>query len=243
MRVIKTPNISRGTNQMLCIVLHSTEGSFNGAISWLTNPKSKASCHYVVSKKGEVVKLASDSDITWHAGKSKWINPKTKKVYTNINNISIGIEQEHFDLKDEWPNIQISTVAKLCADLMSLHPSIVEITKHRIISPKRKIDPADYPDKLFNEYLDNFKENWNKPLPLNLVKLIINNRYFKIPCWLEKNKVVAKNLDLQGIKKVNLPLDNIISVADFFKNYIDKTATIKYNSVQKKLYIYSKEIK
>ena len=231
MIIKKTPNLSRGVNKMLCIVLHSTEGNFNGAVSWLTNPRSKASCHYVVSKMGEIVKLASDTQITWHAGRSKWVNPKTKVSYKNINNISIGIEQEHFDQKDNWSELQIKTVAELCANLMKLHPSIVEITKHRNIAPGRKIDPYNYPDKMFQDYLQEFK----KDIKQKYVKIIINDREFKISARIVKGQVVAKTRNL-------LSLNEEISVKDFILNCIDKKAIIKFDNKQKKLYIYSKII-
>ena len=50
------------------------------------NPKHKVSCHYLIDRKGQILKMVDDNKIAWHAGKSKWKN------YINLNKYSIGIE-------------------------------------------------------------------------------------------------------------------------------------------------------
>lgn len=52
------------------IISHITEGSYNGAVSWLMNPKSKASSHFVVSKTGHITQLGLITEITHSFGKS-----------------------------------------------------------------------------------------------------------------------------------------------------------------------------
>ena len=52
----------------------------------LKNPYSKVSCHYLINRKGEVIRMVEDKKIAWHAGKSKWKN------FKNLNKQSIGIE-------------------------------------------------------------------------------------------------------------------------------------------------------
>lgn len=66
------------------IVVHVTEGSFWGSVSWLKNPRAHASSHFVVGRGGTVVQLVHVSDIAWHAG--NW----------NVNVRSVGIEHEGF---------------------------------------------------------------------------------------------------------------------------------------------------
>ena len=86
------------------IVSHITEGAYNGAVSWLRNPVSKASSHFVVSKKGEITQLVDIREAAWINGTS--ITPSSKVFYgksklglvrsrkTNANYYSIGIEHE-----------------------------------------------------------------------------------------------------------------------------------------------------
>ena len=66
------------------VVVHVTEGSFWGSVSWLRNPRAHASSHYVVSRKGKIVQLVHLSDIAWHAG------------HWGTNEQSIGVEHEGF---------------------------------------------------------------------------------------------------------------------------------------------------
>ena len=56
------------------------------SIKRLINPKYKVSCHYLIDRKGEILRLVEDNKIAWHAGKSKW------KKFINLNKNSIGIE-------------------------------------------------------------------------------------------------------------------------------------------------------
>ncbi len=59
MKIVKksTVNQSKGRSGQVpvMIVCHRTCGSFEGAVSWLCNPESKASAHFVVGKDGRVV--------------------------------------------------------------------------------------------------------------------------------------------------------------------------------------------
>lgn len=86
------------------IVCHITEGSYNGAVSWLCNPKSQASAHYVVAKDGRVTQLVDLKDGAWCNGTS---TKSSSKVYcgksslkavrdrrTNANYYTVSIEHE-----------------------------------------------------------------------------------------------------------------------------------------------------
>ena len=56
------------------------------AISRLTEIQSEVSCHYLIKKSGEIIKMVPDLYIAWHAGKSSWQN------YKSLNKDSIGVE-------------------------------------------------------------------------------------------------------------------------------------------------------
>lgn len=91
-----TPNYTKGRagQRPEAIVLHITDGAFEGAISWLKNPISKASAHFVISYSGKTVQLVDTDDTAWHAGTIK--NPRWHglKQGINPNLYTIGIECE-----------------------------------------------------------------------------------------------------------------------------------------------------
>jgi N-acetylmuramoyl-L-alanine amidase len=133
----QTPNKkSRNGKKPIYIVLHSTGGSYSGAVAWLTNPESGVSAHYVISRQGEITQLCQCSEQTYHAGVSEW------KGHKNINNISIGIEIAHIDGVQDWPELQVNSVAYICEILMEKYNIPIEnIIRHRDIAPGRKVDP------------------------------------------------------------------------------------------------------
>ena len=62
----KSPNQSSRTRKVIdTIIIHATEGGFEGALSWMLDPNSKASAHYIISKKGDVVRLVEDQFKAW----------------------------------------------------------------------------------------------------------------------------------------------------------------------------------
>ena len=91
--ILKTkhsPNFSKKTrnnDQIKLIVLHYTGmQSKIASVKRLTNSSHKVSCHYLIDRKGEILKMVNENKIAWHAGKSKWKN------FNNLNKNSIGIE-------------------------------------------------------------------------------------------------------------------------------------------------------
>ncbi len=72
---------SGGASSIRRVVIHTVEGSYNGAISWFQNPSSNVSAHYVVRKSdGEVTQQVRDHRKAWHVCGS--------------NNDTVGIEHE-----------------------------------------------------------------------------------------------------------------------------------------------------
>ena len=71
------------TKQVSAIVIHYTEGSYAGCISWFKNCDSQVSAHYVIrSADGQVTQMVREADKAWHA--------RTANGYT------IGIEHEAY---------------------------------------------------------------------------------------------------------------------------------------------------
>jgi N-acetylmuramoyl-L-alanine amidase len=90
-----SPNFtpSRQGRNIIAIVDHITAGLMPGTLSWLRNPASNVSSHYLVTKAGEVYQLVKDEDTAWHAG---IVNRPIWPLYdgTNPNRYTLGIEHE-----------------------------------------------------------------------------------------------------------------------------------------------------
>ena len=83
------------------IVCHITEGGYSGAVSWLCNPNAQASCHFVVSKKGEITQLVPFEYASWCQGISASQTSKAtasivRSRGVNPNWYAVGIEHEGF---------------------------------------------------------------------------------------------------------------------------------------------------
>lgn len=129
------------------IVLHSTGGAFQGAWSWMMKKDDTyASAHFLVSRTGEIQQLVSLHHIAYHAGVSSY-NGKA-----NCNTFSIGIEMEHLDGKQDWPDMQLLAVAALCKELQRQF-GISHIVGHRDVAPGRKVDPLKFPWDTFRAVL------------------------------------------------------------------------------------------
>jgi len=65
-----SPNFnSRGGSPITHVIVHDTEGSFAGAVSWLKNPAAQVSSHYVIrSYDGYMKQLVREADRAWHVG-------------------------------------------------------------------------------------------------------------------------------------------------------------------------------
>lgn len=74
---------SRGVGDIDHIVIHDTEGSFAGSVSWFQDPTAKVSAHYIVrSIDGYIVQMVDEKNVAWH---DKCFNTTT-----------IGIEHEGY---------------------------------------------------------------------------------------------------------------------------------------------------
>lgn len=90
-----SPNFKPGRNgrKPIAIVDHITAGLMPGCLSWMRNPKSKASAHYLVCRDGRIFQMVKDEDTAYHAGA---VNKPNWPLYngTNPNYYTIGIEHE-----------------------------------------------------------------------------------------------------------------------------------------------------
>jgi len=111
------------------------------SIKRLKNPRSKVSCHYLINRKGGIIRLIKDKYVAWHAGKSKW------KKFENLNNNSIGIELTNKGHQFGYENFsvqQINSLIRLCKNLKKKYRLRKEnFLGHSDIAPLRKNDPGE----------------------------------------------------------------------------------------------------
>ena len=145
-RNINSPNYNsskkRPTDLIKIVVIHYTGmQSERESIKKLCNPRSKVSSHYLINRRGKILRLVQDRHVAWHAGKSCWERHK------NLNENSIGIElvnKGHQFGYTSFKKKQISSLIKLCKKLIKKYKiNKTNILGHSDIAPLRKIDPGE----------------------------------------------------------------------------------------------------
>jgi N-acetyl-anhydromuramyl-L-alanine amidase AmpD len=77
------------TSAITHVVIHVTQGSYAGSISWFQNPSSDVSAHYTIrSSDGQVTQSVREKDTAWHARSG--------------NPYSVGIEHEGYIAEPKW---------------------------------------------------------------------------------------------------------------------------------------------
>ncbi len=135
-------NTKRSTNSIKFIILHYTGmQSERASVKRLTSIKNSVSAHYLINRKGDIIKMIDEKNIAWHAGKSKWKN------FINLNRESIGIEivnKGHKFGYEKFTKAQISKIILLCKILMKKYKiKKANILGHSDIAPLRKKDPGE----------------------------------------------------------------------------------------------------
>ena len=147
------------------------------SIKRLKNKNSKVSCHYLINRKGKVIQMVKDKNISWHAGKSKWKN------FVNLNYNSIGIElvnKGHQFGYQSFTKYQIKNLIILCKHLKKKYGiKSSNFLGHSDIAPLRKIDPGEkFPWKILSKFkIGKWYIKNNKVLRKNTKK--IRNVFFK----------------------------------------------------------------
>ncbi len=71
------------------VIIHTTQGSYAGTISWFKNASSNVSAHYVIrSSDGQITQMVREKDVAYHV--------------RSYNSSSVGIEHEGFVDNPSW---------------------------------------------------------------------------------------------------------------------------------------------
>ena len=181
---------SRSLRDIKFVIIHYTGmQSEIESINRLKDPKKKVSCHYLINRKGKIIRMVNDKKIAWHAGKSKW------KKFVDLNKSSLGIELVNKGHRLGYQNFtkpQIKSVIILCK-LLKKKYSIREenFLGHSDIAPLRKVDPGE-------------KFPWEKLSKYKIGRWYKESKFkFKID-QKETKKIFFKNLEKIGYRYFNL---------------------------------------
>lgn len=130
----------RGGFRPSMIVIHGDAGQTEeGTISWILNPTSGASYHWLVGRDGTVYKLVDEADRAWHAGKSEW--PGMTDAKGSVNSASIGVCFAN-NGTEAYRDAQYEAGAELVAGIMRRYGIGIDLIRgHNEVSPGRKTDP------------------------------------------------------------------------------------------------------
>ena len=178
-KALNSPNFStktRANKDIKLIVIHYTGmQSKIESVKRLLSPKNKVSCHYLIDRKGQILKMVEENKVAWHAGQSKWKN------FINLNKNSIGIEivnKGHELGYEKFTFQQINSVIQICKNLKKKYKiKNSNIVGHSDIAPLRKKDPGE-------------KFPWKK--------LYKNN----IGIWYKKSKFKSMEIDDKKLEKL-----------------------------------------
>jgi N-acetyl-anhydromuramyl-L-alanine amidase AmpD len=158
------------------IVIHVSEGSFLGTVSWLRNPGAHASANFVVGRLGQVQELVPLHDIAWQAG--NWA----------YNVRSVGIENEGVtNSPSGFTRAEYRSSARLAGVIA--RRSLIPIDRRHIIGHYQVPDPND---PLQGGGIDNHTDPgryWNWGYFMRLV------RRFAYPAHALRHKHVGLQID------------------------------------------------
>jgi hypothetical protein len=118
----------RHASAIRMIVVHVSEGTYRGTISWFRNPRAHASANYVVGRDGAITQMVPNWDIAWHAGNG-WVNRH-----------SVGIEHEGYTATlGTFTDAEYRSSAQLAAAL--LRRSLLPIDRRHLIGHNQVPDP------------------------------------------------------------------------------------------------------
>lgn len=140
-RVAPSPNHdARKAPAIEGIVLHATQDGGDEALSltWLRSPKSRVSCHLLVSRGGRVTRLVGDRERAWHAGRSNWHGT------SDVNSITLGIEIANRNNGEPYTDAQYDRVAEIVAHYCGQGLSLDDVVSHQQIAEGRKTDPLGW---------------------------------------------------------------------------------------------------
>jgi len=144
-----TPNYKAGYyNECLGVVVHHSDGSFEGSADWCLRKESGVSYHAMCSLTGNIITLAPDTYVAYHSGESsfkgrEWCNRFMLGFSFSGTTYGRDLTQEELAAFLGWWNARKSQYGWTKDSL----------TTHRAVSPGRKDDISPLAEKQLIGYL------------------------------------------------------------------------------------------
>jgi N-acetylmuramoyl-L-alanine amidase len=156
-----TPNFGRGRGgqRPRAIVVHTTDGSYEAAVSWFGDPESRVSSHYLVGLDGRVAQFVDEGDTARHAGRVR--NPSAALVTDDDPNpYTIGIEFEDGGDPEgvERTEEQCATGARLIGEIARRWR--IPLDRDHVIGHREIFDAKSCPGNLDLERLVDEAREW-----------------------------------------------------------------------------------
>ena len=164
LRVTRAPaagaNYREGRNSPLTrVVLHETVGTADSAISWMQNPQSQVSYHYIVRRNGDIVNLVHPGDTAFGAYGA---NDGSLHISLETPDDGRGNEPTHSGYTPE----QYRALNQL---LDSQNLRQYEITTHETVDTTgERVDPRSFNQQLFQQARDASQGRVATTIPLNV---------------------------------------------------------------------------
>ena len=140
------------TGKMHLVIIHTCESNYASCWSWLVNPVSQASAHYVVNEDGsEISQLVLERNRAWHIAAlydctlnrrhDCWLNG------VQSNHFTVGIEHAGFVSQDSFPVAQLDASAALVCDVTrdrGIPRDWQHIVGHGQLQPANRTDPGPH---------------------------------------------------------------------------------------------------
>ena len=134
------------------VIIHTCESNYPSCWSWLDNPASQVSAHYVVNEDGsEISQLVLERNRAWHiaalydCGLNRrhdcWLNG------VQSNHFTVGIEHAGFASQDSFPRAQLERSAELVCDITrdrAIPRDWQHIVGHGQLQPVDRTDPGPH---------------------------------------------------------------------------------------------------
>ena len=167
-RLLPSPNHRerKPEERLEFVIIHGTwmQGD-EGALARLTDPLAEVSCHYYITRAGEIIQLVAEADVAWHAGVSRAVASDGATV-EGLNGWSLGIEMANSgpflhgiptpeeEANPDWDRVEPYTLAQygalvdLLRDILKRRVEIApeRVLGHDAVSPGRKVDPGPHFD-------------------------------------------------------------------------------------------------
>lgn len=132
------------------VIIHTCEGNYPGCWSWLSNPVSRVSAHYVVNEEGtEISQLVREPYRAWHVAAlyDCTLNLRHDCWLDGVqsNHFTVGIEHAGFASQSAFPETQIDASAALVCDITRDHGiprDWQHVVGHGQLQPLDRTDPG-----------------------------------------------------------------------------------------------------